>query len=61
MAEPNWGKIKDVIDFIVTFGLPLMKAGAERTQNPYDNIVVAFVEGGLPKVSEVLGELEEGE
>ena len=47
-------KIEDILDMVITYGLPLMEAGASKTGNPYDDLAVAFFKGGLPAVKDKL-------
>ncbi len=51
-------RVIGILKMVVEYGLPLMKKGAETTSNPIDNYIVAFLEGGLPKVVEVMEKLE---
>jgi len=51
-------KIVQILEIVVDFGIPLMEQGARASKNPYDDVAVAFVKGGLPEALKRLKELQ---
>jgi len=57
---PEFGRILPYINLFNQFGIPLIEAGARQTGMPWDDLTVALLKGGLPKLIEALREKAEG-
>ena len=51
-------KIKQGVILMNSYLLPLAETGAKASGNPYDNLVVALLKGGLPEVVKEIERLE---
>ncbi len=54
-------KIEGILAIVDTYGIPLMEQGVKVTKNVEDDVVVAFLKGGIPEVRKKLDEIEKSQ